>query len=104
MSPIERVWDLVGRRFTREPRLATSKDELLLRIQAIWNSLPQADIQNLFDSIPRCSSTYCNHLLQLSQFAQSSSKLRFQKAIPFNCLNDRVMPNETNSNTPSARV
>ncbi|GFV86113.1 hypothetical protein TNCV_671101 [Trichonephila clavipes] len=53
MSPIEHVWNLVGRRPTRDPRPAASKDELLLRIQATWNSLPQADIQNLFDSMPR---------------------------------------------------
>ncbi|GFT92102.1 transposable element Tcb1 transposase [Trichonephila clavipes] len=52
-SPIERVWDLVGRRLARDPRPAASNDELLVRIQAIWNSLPQADIQNLFDSMPR---------------------------------------------------
>ncbi|GFU05104.1 uncharacterized protein TNCV_574551 [Trichonephila clavipes] len=50
---IRHVWDLVGRHLARDPRLAASKDELLLRIQAIWNSLPQADIQNLFDSMPR---------------------------------------------------
>ncbi|PRD27402.1 UNVERIFIED_CONTAM: hypothetical protein NCL1_35463 [Trichonephila clavipes] len=30
-----------------------SKDELMLRKEAIWNSLPQGDIQNLFDSMPR---------------------------------------------------
>ncbi|GFX42084.1 hypothetical protein TNCV_2134991 [Trichonephila clavipes] len=53
MSPIEHVWDLVGRRIARDSRLAASKDELLLRIQAIRNPLPQADIQNLFDSISR---------------------------------------------------
>ncbi|GFW11780.1 transposable element Tcb1 transposase [Trichonephila clavipes] len=53
ISPTEHVWDLVGRRLARDPRLAASKDELLLRIQAIWNSLPQADIQNLFDSMTR---------------------------------------------------
>ncbi|GFY36239.1 transposable element Tcb2 transposase [Trichonephila clavipes] len=53
MSPIEHVWDLVGRHLVRDPRLAASKDELLLRIQTIWNSLPQADNQNLFDSVPR---------------------------------------------------
>ncbi|GFY15648.1 transposable element Tc1 transposase [Trichonephila clavipes] len=35
MSPIEHVWDLVGRRLARAPRLAASKDEHLLRIQAI---------------------------------------------------------------------
>ncbi|GFV69503.1 transposable element Tcb2 transposase [Trichonephila clavipes] len=36
MSPIEHVWDLVGQRLTRDPRPAASKDELFLRIQAIW--------------------------------------------------------------------
>ncbi|GFW35333.1 uncharacterized protein TNCV_594841 [Trichonephila clavipes] len=53
MSLIEHLRDLVGRRFARDPRPAASKDKLLLRIQAIWNSLPQADIRNLFDSMPR---------------------------------------------------
>ncbi|GFU56368.1 hypothetical protein TNCV_3854421 [Trichonephila clavipes] len=53
MSPIEQVWDLVGRRLARDLRPAASKDELLLRIQAIRNSLPQAYIQNLFGSMPR---------------------------------------------------
>ncbi|GFU58772.1 retrovirus-related Pol polyprotein from transposon 17.6 [Trichonephila clavipes] len=53
MSPIEHVWDLVGRRLARDPRPAASKDKLLLRIQAIWNSVPQADIKNLFDSSTR---------------------------------------------------
>ncbi|GFX90392.1 transposable element Tcb2 transposase [Trichonephila clavipes] len=50
MSPIEHVWDLDGRCLARVPSPAASKDELLLRIQEIWNSLPQTDIQNLFDS------------------------------------------------------
>ncbi|GFV83968.1 hypothetical protein TNCV_1479701 [Trichonephila clavipes] len=53
MSPITHVWYLVGQRLARDPRPAASKDELLVRIQAIWNSIPQADIQNLFDSMPR---------------------------------------------------
>ncbi|GFT00741.1 transposable element Tcb2 transposase [Trichonephila clavipes] len=35
ISPIELEWDLVGRRLARDPRTATSKDELLLHIQAI---------------------------------------------------------------------
>ncbi|GFX20535.1 transposable element Tcb2 transposase [Trichonephila clavipes] len=47
------VWDLVGRCLTRDPRPAASKDKLLLCMQAIWNSFPQVDIQNLFDSMPR---------------------------------------------------
>ncbi|GFX66401.1 transposable element Tcb1 transposase [Trichonephila clavipes] len=53
MFPTERVWDLVGWRLARDPRFTASKDELLLHMQAIWNFLPQADIQNLFDIMPR---------------------------------------------------
>ncbi|GFX47171.1 hypothetical protein TNCV_2747471 [Trichonephila clavipes] len=52
VSPIEHVWDLVAWRLTRNLRPAASNDELFLRIQAIWNSLPQTDIQNLFESLP----------------------------------------------------
>ncbi|GFW49566.1 transposable element Tcb1 transposase [Trichonephila clavipes] len=51
MSPLEHEWDLVGRRLLWRP--AVSKDELLLRIQAIWNSFSQADIPNLFGALPR---------------------------------------------------
>ncbi|GFY00331.1 transposable element Tcb1 transposase [Trichonephila clavipes] len=50
--PIKHVWVSVGRRLVRDPRPVVSKDEIFLRIQAICNSLPQADIQNLFNSIP----------------------------------------------------
>ncbi|GFX46244.1 transposable element Tcb1 transposase [Trichonephila clavipes] len=53
MSPIEHIWDMVVPHLARDPRPAASKDELLPRIQATWNSLPQADIQNRFDSMPR---------------------------------------------------
>ncbi|GFX40453.1 transposable element Tcb1 transposase [Trichonephila clavipes] len=53
ISPIEHVWDLVGRRIARDPCPAVLKDELFLRLQAIWSFLPQADAQNLFDSMPR---------------------------------------------------
>ncbi|GFX40466.1 uncharacterized protein TNCV_1412761 [Trichonephila clavipes] len=37
----------------RDPCPAVLNDELLLRLQAIWSFLPQADAQNLFDSMPR---------------------------------------------------
>ncbi|GFV60768.1 hypothetical protein TNCV_1780721 [Trichonephila clavipes] len=53
MSPIEHEWDLVGRHLARDPRPAGSKDELLLRIQATWNSFPQLNIQNLLDFMSR---------------------------------------------------
>ena len=54
MSPIEHVWVLASRLHPGDLSLATSKDELWLCVQAIWNSLPQSDFQNLFDSMPRC--------------------------------------------------
>ena len=39
--------DLVGRLLVRVIHLAVSRDELWLRIQAIWNFLIQKDIQNI---------------------------------------------------------
>ncbi|GFU83834.1 transposable element Tcb1 transposase [Trichonephila clavipes] len=53
MSPIEHVWDIVGGRLARDLRPVVSINEFWLRIQTIWNTLPQADIQNLFNSMPR---------------------------------------------------
>ena len=52
MSPIEHVWVLASRLHPGDLSLATSKDELWLCIQAIWDSLPQAEIQKSFDSMP----------------------------------------------------
>ncbi|GFU80257.1 transposable element Tc1 transposase [Trichonephila clavipes] len=52
-SPIEHVWDIVGGCLAHDLRSVVSTDELWLRIQTIWNTLPQADIQNLFNSMPR---------------------------------------------------
>ena len=53
MLPTEQVWDLVGWRFHRDQRPSASKGKVWQRIQVIWNFLPQVDIQNLFDSMPR---------------------------------------------------
>ncbi|GFV30260.1 transposable element Tcb2 transposase [Trichonephila clavipes] len=54
MSPVKHVWDLVGQFFAHGPRPAASKNKFFLRIQAMWNSPPlAADIQNLFESMPR---------------------------------------------------
>ncbi|GFU52542.1 transposable element Tcb1 transposase [Trichonephila clavipes] len=52
MSLIEHVCDLIVRRIALDPRPTASKDEFWLRMQAIWNSLLQAGIQNRFDSMP----------------------------------------------------
>ncbi|GFT43557.1 transposable element Tcb1 transposase [Trichonephila clavipes] len=57
ISPTKHVRDLVGRRLSRDQRPAASKDECLLRIRAIWNSLLQADIQNMFDFMSHRTAT-----------------------------------------------
>ncbi|GFY06813.1 hypothetical protein TNCV_482181 [Trichonephila clavipes] len=51
MSPIENVRNLVGRRLARDPHSTVSKDEPWMRIQTTWNSLPQAGIQRLVESM-----------------------------------------------------
>ncbi|GFV06776.1 transposable element Tcb2 transposase [Trichonephila clavipes] len=40
MSPIKHVWNIVGRRLVRDLRPVVWTDELWLRIQTIWNTLP----------------------------------------------------------------
>ncbi|GFW84780.1 transposable element Tcb2 transposase [Trichonephila clavipes] len=50
---LRQVWDLIVWHLARDLCQAVSKDDLLLGIQAIWNILPQADIQKRFDSMPR---------------------------------------------------
>ncbi|GFW42257.1 transposable element Tcb1 transposase [Trichonephila clavipes] len=52
MSPIEYVLNLVGQLLTPDPRTTASKDEIWVHTQTIGNSLPQEDIQHLFDSMP----------------------------------------------------
>ncbi|GFV62396.1 transposable element Tcb1 transposase [Trichonephila clavipes] len=53
MSPIGHEWDIVGRCIARDLRPVASTDKLWLRIQTIWNTLPQTDIKNLLNSMPR---------------------------------------------------
>ena len=53
MSPIEHVWDMVGRRLIRQGPLAPTLDALWTPIQTAWMDIPQEDIQGLFDTMPR---------------------------------------------------
>ena len=45
MPLVEHMWDLVDQRLTLN-ELPVASEDLWLRIPAIWNSLPQADIQS----------------------------------------------------------
>ena len=53
MSPIEHVWDMVGRRLIRQGPPGPTLDALWARIQTAWRDIPQEDIQGLFDSMSR---------------------------------------------------
>ena len=53
MSPIEHVWDMIGRRLIRQGPPAPTLDDLWTRLQTAWRDIPQEDIQSLSDFMPR---------------------------------------------------
>ena len=53
MSPIEHIWDMVGRRLIRQGPPAPTLDTLWTRIQTAWRDIPQEDIRSLFGSMSR---------------------------------------------------
>ncbi|KFM57473.1 Transposable element Tcb1 transposase, partial [Stegodyphus mimosarum] len=72
LSPIEHVWDVIGRRLQILP-LPRSEDELRQMVEREWRSIPQDTIRTLIDSMPRrvssCIAVRANspscHLMQM---------------------------------------
>ncbi|GFV95277.1 transposable element Tcb1 transposase [Trichonephila clavipes] len=54
LSPIEHIWDPLGRRVEHP----TSLNELEARLQQIWNEMSQDIIQNLYASMPNRIASY----------------------------------------------
>ncbi|UYV82515.1 hypothetical protein LAZ67_21002634 [Cordylochernes scorpioides] len=52
LSPIEHVWDIIGRRLHALPQ-PRSEDELWQMVEREWRAIPQDAIRTLIDSIPR---------------------------------------------------
>ena len=52
LSPIEHIWDGIGRRLSVMPQ-PPSEDELWRMVQTIWASIPQDTVRTLIDSLPR---------------------------------------------------
>ncbi|UYV74366.1 hypothetical protein LAZ67_11003253 [Cordylochernes scorpioides] len=52
LSPIEHVWDIIGRRFHALPQ-PRSEDELWQMVEREWRAIPQDAIRPLIDSLPR---------------------------------------------------
>ena len=51
LSPIEHVWDIMGRRLRRRQRQSTNLDELTVAFQEEWNGIPQNAIGSLISSM-----------------------------------------------------
>ncbi|UYV72248.1 Transposase [Cordylochernes scorpioides] len=52
LSPIEHVWDMIGRRLHALPQ-PRSEDELWQMVEREWRAIPQDAIRTLIDSLPR---------------------------------------------------
>ncbi|UYV71319.1 hypothetical protein LAZ67_8002616 [Cordylochernes scorpioides] len=52
LSPIEHVWDIIGRRLHALPQ-PRSEDELRQMVEREWRAIPQDAIRTLIDSLPR---------------------------------------------------
>ncbi|UYV60612.1 hypothetical protein LAZ67_1001658 [Cordylochernes scorpioides] len=52
LSPIEHVWDIIGRRLHALPQ-PRSEDELWQMVERQWRAIPQDAIRTLIDSLPR---------------------------------------------------
>ena len=52
LSPIEHVWDVIGRRM-QNLSLPRSEDELWQMVEREWSATPQDTIRRLIDSMPR---------------------------------------------------
>ncbi|UYV65699.1 hypothetical protein LAZ67_3005177 [Cordylochernes scorpioides] len=52
ISPIEHVWDIIGRRLHALPQ-PRSEDELWQMVKREWRAIPQDAIRTLIDSLPR---------------------------------------------------
>ncbi|UYV63776.1 Transposase [Cordylochernes scorpioides] len=51
LSPIEHVWDIIGRRLHALPQ-PRSEDELWQMVEREWRAIPQDAIRTLIDSLP----------------------------------------------------
>ena len=53
LSPIEHVWDIIGRRLRAASQSVQNIAQLRGQIGQAWSDIPQDEIRNLFDSMPR---------------------------------------------------
>ncbi|UYV64751.1 K02A2.6-like [Cordylochernes scorpioides] len=78
LSPIEHVWDIIGRRLHALPQ-PRSEDELWQMVEREWRAIPQDAIRTLIDSLPRrvaaciavrAMNSYCNKCMKKGHYAK----------------------------------
>ncbi|UYV72477.1 hypothetical protein LAZ67_9003309, partial [Cordylochernes scorpioides] len=74
LSPIEHVWDIIGRRSHALPQ-PRSEDELWQMVEREWSAIPQEAIRTLIDSLPRRVAA-CIAVRDESRFCLSSDSRR----------------------------
>jgi hypothetical protein len=53
LSPIERVWDMIGRRVEDFPTPVGTLAERRIQIERAWDEIPQAELDHLILRMPR---------------------------------------------------
>ncbi|CAH2007245.1 unnamed protein product [Acanthoscelides obtectus] len=61
LSPIEHVWDMMGRRLLNLQRPPQTLEALREELVVAWNEIPQEDIDHLIRSMPRRVGEYVAH-------------------------------------------
>ncbi len=62
LSPIEHLWDVIGRRVRGRDVQPQTLDALFIALQDEWRAVPRAVIRNLIQSVPRrCQSVIRRH-------------------------------------------
>ncbi|UYV65290.1 K02A2.6-like [Cordylochernes scorpioides] len=82
LSPIEHVWDIIGRRLHALPQ-PRSEDELWQMVEREWRAIPQDAIPTLIDSLPRrvaaCIAVRANKAIELDRYPIPSIDEIFSK-------------------------
>ncbi|UYV70036.1 hypothetical protein LAZ67_7001545 [Cordylochernes scorpioides] len=90
LSPIEHVWDIIGRRLHALPQ-PRSEDELWQMVEREWRAIPQDAIRTLIDSLPRrvaaCIATERRKLTLINQDLTSLEHIQIPRCVvPGKCM------------------
>ncbi|GFT55406.1 transposable element Tcb1 transposase [Trichonephila clavipes] len=53
LSPTENMWSMVVQRLTQITPPPATPDQVWQRVEAVWSAVPQENMQNIFESMPR---------------------------------------------------